>query len=41
MLAASHALIYESVRMAGFQCGRLERWLPRALARLLGEAPRS
>lgn len=33
-------LLYESVRMAGFQCGRLERWTPRALTRLLGEAPR-
>ena len=34
------ALLYEAVRMTGFQCGRLERLLPRALARRLGEAPR-
>lgn len=34
------ALLYEAVRMAGFQAGRLERLLPKALARLLGEAPR-
>ncbi len=33
-------LVYEAVRVAGFQCGRLERFLPRGLARLLGEAPR-
>jgi rhamnosyltransferase len=33
-------LLYESVRMAGFQLGRLEPLLPRGLARLLGEAPR-
>jgi rhamnosyltransferase len=38
--AVPHAIAYESVRMLGFQGGRLERWLPRALARLLGEAPR-
>ena len=38
--AALHALVYEAVRMAGFQVGRLERVLPRRLARLLGEAPR-
>ncbi len=38
--ATLHALAYEAVRMAGFQTGRLERLLPRALARLLGEAPR-
>ncbi len=36
----AHALAYEVVRMAGFQCGRLERLMPRALARRLGEAPR-
>lgn len=38
--AAARALVYESVRMAGFQAGRLERVLPRALVRRLGEAPR-
>ncbi len=39
-LAAARALGYESVRMVGFQLGRLERRLPRGLARRLGEAPR-
>lgn len=39
-LAVLHAIVYEAVRMKGFQCGRLERWMPRALARVLGEAPR-
>jgi glycosyltransferase involved in cell wall biosynthesis len=39
--AAAHALLYEGVRMAGFQAGRLERVLPRGLARRLGEAPRA
>ena len=39
--AASRAVVYEGVRMAGFQCGRLERLLPRPLRRLLGEAPRT
>ncbi len=38
--ALPHALLYEIVRMAGFQCGRLEHAMPRRLARLLGEAPR-
>lgn len=38
--AAARALVYETVRMAGFQAGRLERLMPRALARRLGEAPR-
>jgi len=38
--AAARALVYESVRMAGFQAGRLEKLMPRALARRLGEAPR-
>ena len=38
--AVPGALAYEAVRMAGFQCGRLEGRLPRALARFLGEAPR-
>ncbi len=38
--AAVHALAYEAVRMTAFQAGRAERLLPRALARLLGEAPR-
>lgn len=33
-------LAYEVVRMAGFQCGRLERALPRRVVRTLGEAPR-
>jgi rhamnosyltransferase len=40
-VAVLHALVYEAVRMKGFQCGRLERWMPRALARVLGEAPRA
>ncbi len=39
-LAAAHSLVYESVRLAGFQCGRCERIWPRLLARRLGEAPR-
>lgn len=38
--AAARALLYEMVRMAGFQAGRLERVMPRAMARRLGEAPR-
>jgi len=38
--AVPHAVAFESVRMLGFQCGRLERLMPRALARRLGEAPR-
>ncbi len=38
--AALHALAYEAVRMAAFQAGRAERLFPRAVARLLGEAPR-
>ena len=38
--AVPHAIAYEVVRMLGFQAGRLERRLPRALAQLLGEAPR-
>jgi len=38
--AVPHALLYEAVRMVGFQCGRLERVLPDGLARWLGEAPR-
>lgn len=38
--AALHAVLYEGVRMLGFQCGRAERALPPALARVLGEAPR-
>ena len=37
---ALYAALYESVRMAGFQLGRVERLLPRSLARVLGEAPR-
>ncbi len=39
--SAARALASETVRMAGFQAGRLERLMPRALARRLGEAPRS
>ncbi len=39
-VAAAHAVLYEGVRVAGFQCGRLERLLPRGVARRLGEAPR-
>jgi len=38
--AVPHAIAVEAVRMLGFQCGRVERRLPVALARLLGEAPR-
>jgi rhamnosyltransferase len=38
--AAAHAAVYEAVRMVGFQCGRMERAMPRAVARRLGEAPR-
>lgn len=41
LLAVLHALVYEAVRMKGFQFGRLERWMPRALAQVLGEAPRA
>ncbi len=37
---AVRAAAYETVRMAGFQLGRLERVLPRGLARRWGEAPR-
>jgi rhamnosyltransferase len=36
-----YTLLYEAMRMAGFQCGRLERVMPRGLARRLGEAPRA
>lgn len=39
--AAAHAAVYETVRMVGFQCGRMERIMPRAVARKLGEAPRA
>jgi rhamnosyltransferase len=39
-LAVPHALLYEAVRLVGFQCGRWERAMPRALARRFGEAPR-
>lgn len=38
--AVPHAVIYETVRMLGFQLGRWERWMPRAWARTLGDAPR-
>ena len=38
--AALHAAAYETVRMIGFQFGRMERLMPRGLARRLGEAPR-
>jgi rhamnosyltransferase len=37
----ARALLYEAVRMAGFQLGRLERYLPVLYGRLLGEAPRA
>jgi hypothetical protein len=40
MLRLPRTLVYEAVRIAGFACGRLEPWLPRRLAALLGEAPR-
>lgn len=40
VLALPRTVVYESVRMVGFQLGRLERYTPRALARVLGEAPR-
>lgn len=40
-LAAGHAVVYESVRMMGFQLGRMEPRLPARWARRLGEAPRS
>lgn len=40
-IAAAHALAYETVRMTAFQAGRLEKRLPRGLARVLGEAPRA
>jgi rhamnosyltransferase len=39
--AATHAVVYESVRMVGFQLGRMERAIPKALARAMGEAPRA
>ena len=39
-LALPRALLVETVRMLGFQCGRLERRLPGPAARVLGEAPR-
>ncbi len=39
-IAASHAAVYEMARMAGFQLGRMEKALPRGIARRLGEAPR-
>ncbi len=38
--AVPHAVAYGAVRMLGFQCGRLERAMPGAWARVLGEAPR-
>ena len=37
---ALYAALYESVRMAGFQLGRMEGLLPKPVARRLGEAPR-
>ncbi|HEX6059021.1 MAG TPA: glycosyltransferase [Gemmatimonadaceae bacterium] len=37
--AAARAVVYEAVRFAGYQCGRLERRIP-ALG-VLGEAPRA
>ncbi len=39
-LAAAHAVVYESVRMMGFQLGRFEPRLPKPWARRFGEAPR-
>ena len=36
-----YTFCYEAVRMTGFQLGRLEWAMPRAMARALGEAPRS
>jgi len=38
--ALPHALAYEVARLLGFQCGRLERVMPRSWARVMGEAPR-
>ena len=38
--AVPHAVAFEAIRMIGFQCGRLERVMPRAVTRRLGEAPR-
>ena len=38
--AVPHAVVVEAVRLLGFQFGRLERRMPRPLARMLGEAPR-
>lgn len=38
--AVPRTVLYEMVRMLGFQCGRLERLMPRTWARVLGEAPR-
>jgi rhamnosyltransferase len=37
----AYTLLYETVRMIAFQCGRMERVMPRVLARTLGEAPRA
>jgi hypothetical protein len=39
-LRAGRAAVYETVRMLGFQLGRMERLLPKSVARALGEAPR-
>jgi rhamnosyltransferase len=39
--AVPRAVLVETVRMLGFQCGRLEGRMPVALARLMGEAPRA
>jgi rhamnosyltransferase len=39
-VSAARAMLYEAVRMAAFQMGRLERYLPAPYGRLLGEAPR-
>ena len=39
-LRAGRAAAYEMVRMMGFQLGRMERLLPKSVARALGEAPR-
>lgn len=40
-LRVPYTMLYEAVRMLGFQCGRRERLLPGAWARRLGEAPRA
>jgi rhamnosyltransferase len=39
--SAAHATAYELVRAVAFLAGRIERLLPRGMARVLGEAPRA